>query len=67
MEKKEYESILSEERNLKNLSNSKLVEYMDVLSNEFEILKVDIIDKTYLLDNVENLYNKFLSEYNSRK
>lgn len=67
MEKKEYESILFEEKNLKNLSNSKLVEYMDVLSNEFEILKVDIIDKTYLLDNVENLYNKFLSEYNSRK
>lgn len=67
MNKKEYEYILQEEKNLKNLSNSKLVEFMDSLSYEFEILKVDIIDKTYLLDNIENLYNKFLMEYNSRK
>lgn len=66
MEKKKFESLLREEKNIKSLSNSQLVEFMDELSSEFEFLKMDIVDKTYLLDNIEVLYNKFLAEYESR-
>jgi hypothetical protein len=67
MDKNQFDNISKELSNLKESSNAKLEEVMDLLAYEFETLKVDIIDKTYLLDAIEDLYNKFLNEYNSRK
>ncbi len=67
MDKNQFDNISKELSNLKESSNAKLEETMDLLAYEFETLKIDIIDKTYLLDAIEDLYNKFLNEYNSRK
>lgn len=67
MKKEEFEQILQEEKDLKNLPNSKLVEFMDKLTNDFETTKQNIINYTLYLDRVEELYNKFLNEYQNRK
>ena len=52
MKKEELENIISEQKNLKNLPNSKLIEYMD--------------KSTYFLDKLEELYNNILKEYQDR-
>ena len=66
MEKELFEKIISEHRDLKNLPNSILIEHMDVLSESFENTKQNIINLTYYLDKVEELYNTTLIEYQSR-
>lgn len=66
MKKEEYDNIISEQKNLKNLPNSKLMEFMDLLSSDFEMVKKNIIDQTYYLDSVEKLYNNILKEYEDR-
>ncbi len=66
MEKEIFEKILNEHRDLKNLPNSILVEHMDILSESFEMTKQNIINLTYYLDKVEELYNLTLNEYQSR-
>lgn len=66
MKKEEYDNIVSEQKNLKDLPNSKLVEFMDLLSSDFEMVKKNIIDQTYYLDSVEKLYNNILKEYEDR-
>jgi hypothetical protein len=66
MEKEIFEKILDEHRDLKNLPNSVLVEHMDILSESFEMTKQNIINLTYYLDKVEELYNLTLNEYQSR-
>lgn len=66
MEKEVFEKILNEHRDLKNLPNSILVEHMDILSESFETTKKNIINLTYYLDKVEELYNLTLNEYQSR-
>jgi hypothetical protein len=40
---------------------------MDKLSTDFDVTKTNIINMTIYLDKVEELYNKTLSEYESRK
>jgi hypothetical protein len=67
MKKEEFEQILQDEKDLKNLPNSKLIEFMDKLTNDFELTKQSIINSTLYLDKIEELYNKFLSEYQNRK
>lgn len=52
--------------NLNNLPNSKLIEFMDILSIEFDSKKSQIIDLTLQLDNVELVYNSVLKEYQNR-
>ena len=52
--------------NLKDLPNSKLVEYLDLLSTDFEITKESIIKSTFYLDKVEELYDKVLKVYQER-
>lgn len=52
--------------NLNNLPNSKLIEFMDILSFEFDSKKSQIIDLTLQLDNVELVYNSVLKEYQNR-
>ena len=66
MTKEEFEVIMNQTSDIKNLPNAKLVEIMDKLTGEFEIIKNEIIKLTYHLDNVEIIYNKVLNEYKNR-
>ena len=66
MTKEEFENIVNNLGELKELPNSKLIEIMDKLTTDFEITKVNIINLTHYLDKVEELYNKTLSEYQLR-
>jgi hypothetical protein len=67
MRKEEFENIIKEQSNLKDLPNQKLVEFMDLLSSDFEGTKQNIIDSTLYLDKVEELYNNTLKVYQERK
>ena len=66
MKKEEFENIVKEQSNLKNLPNQKLVEFMDLLSFDFDATKESIINSTRYLDKVEELYNKTLKVYQER-
>jgi hypothetical protein len=66
MKKEEFKLIIEEQKNLNNLPNNKLVEFMDKLSLEFEQVKKNVIESTYYLDNIESLYNNILEEYQKR-
>ena len=66
MNKEEYDKILEQLPNLKNLPNNKLIDWMDKLSTDFETKKVQIINLTLELDNVELLYNNVLKEFQNR-
>lgn len=66
MKKEEFETIIKEQSNLKNLPNQKLVEFMDLLSSDFESTKENIINSTRYLDKVEELYNHTLKVYQER-
>jgi phage terminase Nu1 subunit (DNA packaging protein) len=67
MKKEDLENIIKEQKNLKNLPNTILVEYMDLLSTDFDFTKNNIIQQTYYLDKVEELYNNVLNVYEERK
>jgi hypothetical protein len=66
MKKEEFENIVNEQVDLKNQPNSKLIESMDKLTQDFELTKNNIINLTLYLDKVEELYNNVLKEYQSR-
>jgi hypothetical protein len=66
MTKEEFEKIVKEQSDLKNLPNNRLVEIMDILSLEFESTKTNLINLTLQLDTIEGLYNKTLNEYQTR-
>ena len=66
MNRQEFENIFKEQTESKNLPNSRLVEMLDVLSNEFETTKQNLINLSFYLDSVEELYNKILKEYQNR-
>jgi hypothetical protein len=66
MTKLELENIISQINNLKNSPNSVIINNLDLLSSEFETTKNNIIQLTYHLDKIEELYNKTLKEYQSR-
>lgn len=67
MTREEFENIIKESGDLKNQPNSKLIEYMDMLTTDFEITKKNIINQTIYMDKIEELYNNFLQEYQLRK
>ena len=54
------------QKNLKDLPNTKLVEFMDLLSSDFETTKQSIINSTIYLDKIEELYNNVLNTYQER-
>jgi hypothetical protein len=56
-------SIITE---IKSSGNQELIQALDFLSEDFEETKQMIINLSQHLDNVENLYNKILNEYNLR-
>jgi len=66
MKKEILEEITKNQTELKNLPNSKLVEMLDFLSQEFDDTKEHLIKMTYYLDNIELLYNNILKEHESR-
>lgn len=66
MTKQELDEIVKEQQNLTNLPNNILVKYMDLLTEDFESTKKNIIAGTIYLDKVEMLYNNILKIYNDR-
>ena len=66
MENQELQDIIQKQSELKNLSNGKLIEFLDKLSFEFERMKYEIISSSKKLDLIEETYNKILKEYESR-
>ena len=66
MTKEDLDEIVNEQTNLGNLPNVKLIKYMDLLSEDFEITKRNVIASTIYLDKVEQLYNNILQIYNER-
>lgn len=67
MKKEELDNIIKEQKNLRDLPNTVLVEFMDLLSKDFDATKNSIIQQTYYLDKVEELYNNVLKTYEGRK
>jgi hypothetical protein len=51
---------------IKNQSNDNLEKVMDFLNDDFQETKELIINLTYHLDNIEELYNRILKEHESR-
>lgn len=66
MTNEEFQNIINEQKNLKDLPNTKLVEFMDLLSLDFESTKQSIINSTIYLDKIEELYNNVLTSYQER-
>lgn len=66
MTNEQYQNIINEQKNLKDLPNSDLVKQMDLLSQEHERVRKVIIDTTLYLDNLEELYNNILKVYQQR-
>jgi hypothetical protein len=66
MQKEQLENIINQQTNLKNLPNAELILFMDLLTEDFETTKQNIINLTFYLDKVEELYNSTLNEYQSR-
>ena len=58
--------IIEEQKDLKNLPTSNLIQMMDLLSLEFEDVKKNLISMTFHLDKVEELYNNSLKEFQNR-
>jgi hypothetical protein len=63
MDKEKYIEIATDSE---NRSNKELVEARDFFINEFDELKMVIIDLTRKLEAVETLYNKINGELNKR-
>jgi len=68
MIKKEFtlEDLQSIIKDIDSSSNKDLTEAMDFLNTDFSETKSMIIDLTNHLDNIEDLYNKILTEYENR-
>jgi phage terminase Nu1 subunit (DNA packaging protein) len=66
MKDEKFKEILDIQSTLKDLPNTKLVEYLDLLSYDFDSTKESIIKSTLYLDSVEELYNRLLKVYQER-
>lgn len=66
MTNEKLQQIIESQKDLKNISNSVLISQMDLLSGDFDETKEKIINLTYYLDKVEELYNNILIEYQNR-
>jgi len=66
MTDKQLEEIIESQKSLKDLPNSSLVSQMDILSEEHEKVKQSIIQNTYYLDKLEELYNNIFRTYQQR-
>jgi phage terminase Nu1 subunit (DNA packaging protein) len=66
MKDEKFKEILDSQLLLKDLPNTKLVEFMDLLSSDFDSTKESIIKSTLYLDKVEELYDRVLKVYQER-
>ncbi len=66
MNDEKFKEILDSQLTLNDLPNTKLVEYLDLLSYDFDSTKESIIKSTLYLDSVEELYNRILKVYQDR-
>ena len=66
MKDEKFKEILDSQLSLKDVPNTKLVEYKDLLSSDFELTKESIIKSTLYLDKVEELYDRLLKVYQER-
>lgn len=66
MTNEELQEIIESQKDLKNIPNSTLISQMDLLTGDFDDTKEKIINLTYYLDKVEELYNNILTEYQNR-
>jgi hypothetical protein len=66
MKDEKFKEILDVQTNLQDQPNTKLVEYLDLLSSDFEVTKESVIKSTIYLDTVEELYNRILKVYQDR-
>jgi len=66
MKDEKFKEILDNQLTLKDLPNTKLVEYLDLLSYDFDSTKESIIKSTMYLDSLEELYNRILKVYQDR-
>lgn len=66
MTNEQYQNIINDQKNLKDLPNNTLVSQMDLLTQEHERVKKIIIDTTLYMDQVEQLYNNLLKVYQER-
>lgn len=66
MSKEEFEKIIEEQKNLKDLPNNQLVKQMDLLTEEHEKVRQILINNTIYLDKLEELYNNILKVYQQR-
>jgi len=66
MKNEKFEEIINGITNLNDLPNNKLVEYLDLLSSDFEMTKESIIKSTLYLDKIEEIYNRVLKVYQER-
>jgi len=66
MKDEKFKEILDSQLSLKDLPNIKLVEFMDLLSSDFDETKESIIKSTLYLDKLEELYDRVLKVYQDR-
>jgi DNA-dependent RNA polymerase auxiliary subunit epsilon len=65
-EKIDIEKVIEIVADIKSKPNKELTQVMDFLAQDFEETKKLIVELTYHIDNIENLYNKVLKEYQTR-
>lgn len=66
MTKIEFDNIREKLKELKELPNKELIEILEKTSQEFDMVKNTILSLTQYLDDVEEIYNKTLKEYETR-
>jgi len=66
MTKEEFEKIKEDFKNIKDLPNKDLLNILDKTSIEFEVVKNTILSLSQYMDDIENIYNSTLKEYEKR-
>ena len=66
MTEEEFKIMIESSKDVDKLSNKSLESNMDKLATEFEDTKKSIINMTYYLDRVEQLYDVMLKEHKKR-
>lgn len=66
MTEEEFKVINDMSKDVSKLTNKSLESNMDKLLQEFEQTKQNLINMTYYLDNLEQLYDLFLKEHMKR-
>lgn len=66
MKKNEFEEIKNKIKIANDLSNNDLVSILEKTSLEFDITKNSILSLSMYLDELENIYNYVLKEYENR-